>query len=93
MATTKASRTKASDTRATGSRSARIAKALKGGWIHGIANAAPYNTRSMTERDPYEVSTVIVLKVNSSLDKIAAGPLNAKALEAKNMFAKYRKNH
>lgn len=97
MATSKAYRTKASGSRAKHYQPARVATAVLGnGWFQGIATAVPYNPRVrqlMPKSTGFQPAKVIVLKVNSSLDKTAAEPLNNKAVEARNMFAKYRKNH
>jgi len=62
----------------------------------GISNVIPSNPKlkpfsTKTESD--ETSKVIILKVNPSLNKLTTDPLNPKALQAKSMFANYRKNN
>ena len=97
MATSKALRSKASGTQSKRNQPAKADSAMLGNALfHGIATAVPYNPgvrQLMSKSTTAQPAKVIVLKVNSILDKIAAEPLNDKASAAKNMFAKYRKNH
>lgn len=97
MATSKAFKTKASSTRGKHNLPSKAGTAMLGNaFFYGIPSTVPYNPRLrqlMQKNAITQTAKVIVLKVNSNLDKVATEPLNHKALTAKNMFAKYRKNH
>ena len=97
MATTKAHRIKASGPRTKLNQPVGVVTAVFGNSVfHGIATAVPYNPRVrhlMPVSTTFQPSKVIVLNVNSKLDKISSQPLTQKAVTAKQMFAKYRKSH
>jgi hypothetical protein len=95
MATSKAFRTKASNLKDKRNQVTRVMTSVGNASSWGVS-AIPYNRKLrhlMPKNTDLQYTKVIVLKVNSSLDQIAEEPLNSKAVEAKNMFANYRKNH
>ena len=96
MATSRAFKTKASNSKEKRDQVTRVRATVLGSASSYIPSAIPYNLklkRLVPKKTDLQLSKVIVIKINSSLDQLAEKPLNSKAAEAKNMFANYRKNH
>ena len=92
MATSKAFKNQVSSKR---NPSAKMNTAAVGNaWLYGNPIGISHNSR-LRQLIPKSAAAikVVVLQINSNLDKIATGPLNDKASAAKSMFAKYRKHH
>jgi len=97
MATSKALRTKSSGARRKQNQLVRVGGSMvSNANFLGVAKAVPHNPRlrrMMTKTATDETFKLIVIKVDPDLNKPANDPLNPKALQAKAMFANYRKNH